>query len=76
MALRQTTGFMESLLRVIGLDWDVPDFGSLNRRLKTHFANIPHRGSKGPRHLLIDIEPVSGCPSWCHRFEPDGRPLE
>ena len=26
MALRQTTGFVESLLRLIGLDWTVPDF--------------------------------------------------
>ena len=26
MALRQTTGFVESLLRLIGLDWAVPDF--------------------------------------------------
>ncbi|MBY6058727.1 transposase, partial [Leisingera daeponensis] len=26
MALRQTTGFVESLLRLVGLDWAVPDF--------------------------------------------------
>jgi hypothetical protein len=26
MALRQTTGFVESLLRLIGRDWAVPDF--------------------------------------------------
>ena len=26
MALRQTTGFVESLLRLIDLDWTVPDF--------------------------------------------------
>ncbi len=29
MALRQTTGFVESLLRLIGLDWAVPDFSTL-----------------------------------------------
>ena len=28
MALRQTTGFVESLLCLIGLDWDVPDFST------------------------------------------------
>lgn len=28
MALRQTTGFVESLLRLVGLDWSVPDFRS------------------------------------------------
>ena len=54
MALRQTTGFVESLLRLIGLDWDVPDFGTLSRRQKTLAVNIPHRGSQGPLHLLID----------------------
>jgi hypothetical protein len=27
MALRQTTGFVESLLRLVGLDWTVPDLG-------------------------------------------------
>ena len=59
MALRQTTGFVESLLRLVGLDWDVPDFSTLSRRQKTLAVNIPHRGSQGPLHLLIDIEPVS-----------------
>ncbi len=54
MALRQTTGFVESLLCLIGLDWDVPDFSTLSRRQKTLAVNIPHRGSRGPLHLLID----------------------
>ena len=54
MALRQTTGFVESLLRLTGLDWEVPDFSTLSRRQKTLAVNIPHRGSQGPLHLLID----------------------
>ncbi len=54
MALRQTTGFVESLLGLIGLDWDVPDFSTLSRRQKTLAVNSPHRGSQGPLHLLID----------------------
>ena len=41
MALRQTTGFVESLLRLIGLDWAVPDFSTLSRRQKTLKVNIP-----------------------------------
>ena len=32
MALRQTTGFVESPLRLTDLDWVVPDFGTLSRR--------------------------------------------
>ena len=54
MALRQTTGFVESLLHLIGLDWAVPDFSTLSRRQKTLAVNIPFRGSQGPLHLLID----------------------
>ena len=54
MALRQTTGFVESLLRLIGLDWAVPDFSTLSHRQKTLKVNIPYRGSDGPLHLLID----------------------
>jgi len=54
MALRQATGFVESLLRLVGLDWTVPDFSTLSRRQKTLAVNIPYSGSKGPLHLLID----------------------
>ena len=54
MALRQTTGFVESLLRLVGLDWSVPNFSTLCRRQKTLAVNIPYRSSKGPLHLLID----------------------
>jgi len=54
MALRQTTGFVESLLRLIGLDWVVSDFSTLSRRQKTLKVNIPYRGSDGPLHLLVD----------------------
>jgi hypothetical protein len=47
-------GFVESLLRLIGLNWSVPDFSTLSRRQKTLAVNIPHRGAQGPLHLLID----------------------
>ena len=53
-ALRQTTGFVESLLHLIGLDWAVPDFSTLSRRQKTLKVNIPYRGSQGTLHLLMD----------------------
>jgi len=32
MSTRQTMGFVESLLQLIGLDWSVPDFSTLCRR--------------------------------------------
>jgi hypothetical protein len=45
---------VESLLRLIGLDWAVPDFGTLLRRKKTLKVNIPYRGPEGLLHLLVD----------------------
>ena len=54
MPLRQTTGFVESLLRLAGLDWKVPDFSTLCRRQKMLSVAIPYRGGTGPLHLLID----------------------
>ena len=54
LLLRQTTGFVESLLALTGLEWSVPDFSTLCRRQKTLPVNIPYRGSSGPLHLLID----------------------
>lgn len=54
LPLRQTTGFVESLLKLVGLDWAVPDFSTLCRRQKTLSVAIPYKGSAGPLHLLID----------------------
>ncbi|APG47606.1 transposase, IS4 family [Phaeobacter porticola] len=54
MPLRQTTGFGESLLRLVGLDWAVPDFSTLCRRQKTLNVSLPYRGGTGPLNLLID----------------------
>ena len=53
LPLRQTTGFVESLLRLVGLDWSVPDFSTLCRRQRTLSVAIPYKGSAGPLHLLI-----------------------
>ena len=54
LPLRQTTGFLESLLKLVGLDWAVPDFSTLCRRQRTLTVALPYRGSAGPLHLLID----------------------
>ena len=54
MALRQTTGFVTSLLKLAGLDWSVPDFSTLSRRQKDLAVVLPRRASVGPMHLLID----------------------
>lgn len=54
LPLRQTRGFVESLLHLVGLNWSVPDFSTLCRRQKTLFVAIPYKGSAGPLHLLVD----------------------
>ena len=54
LPLRQTTGFVESLLALTGLEWSVPDFSTLCRRQKILPVSIPYRGSSGPLHLLVD----------------------
>ena len=54
LPLRQTTGFIQSLLLLIGLDWVVPDFNTLCRRQRTLKVSLPYRGGTGPLNLLID----------------------
>ena len=72
-ALRQTTGFVESLLRLVGFAWSVPDFSTLSRRQKSLRVDIPYRGSDGPLHLLIDSTgiKVEGEGEW-HRRKHGG----
>lgn len=54
LALRQTTGFVESLLRLLGLDWRVPDFSTLSRRQRTLNVQIPLQSRREYLHLLVD----------------------
>ena len=54
MPLRKTTGFVQSLLRLIGLDWSGRNFSTLCRRQKTLNVSLPYRGGTGPLNLLID----------------------
>ena len=54
LPLRQTTGFVQSLLRPVGLDRLIPIFSSLFRRQKPLNFSLPYRGGTGPLNLLID----------------------
>lgn len=73
MALRQTTGFVESLLCLVGFNWPVPDFSTPSCRQKTLAVNIPYRGSKEPLHLIIDSTGIKleGEGEW-HALKHDG----
>ena len=54
LPLRQATGFVQSLLQLIGLDWAVPDFSTLCRRQRTLKVSLPYRGGTRPLNFLID----------------------
>ncbi|BAQ68006.1 transposase, IS4 family protein [Rhodovulum sulfidophilum] len=54
LPLRQTVGLVESLIRMAGLDWPVPDFSTLCRRQARLAVQIPYRASGQPLNLLID----------------------
>jgi hypothetical protein len=54
LPLRQTVGLVESLIRMAGLDWPVPDFSTLCRRQARIAVQIPYRASGQPLNLLID----------------------
>lgn len=72
LPLRQTTGFVESLLELVGLDWAVPDFSTLCRRQKTLSVAIPFPGSPGPLHFLVDSTGIKaeGEGEWNARKHP------
>lgn len=53
LALRQAMGMAQSLLKLSGLDWQVPDFNTVSRR-QTHLTvTIDARPTTG-LHLLVD----------------------
>ncbi len=54
LALRQSIGFVESLLKLAGLDWQVPDFSTVCRRQKRLVVEIPARVNPAGLHLLVD----------------------
>lgn len=54
LPLRQSIGLVESLLRLSGLDWPVPDFSTVSRRQKSLQVVIPHRRKNDVLHLLVD----------------------
>ena len=61
---RQTTGLVQSLLKLVGLDWVVPDFSILCRRQRTLNVAIPYRGGAGPLTLLIDSTGIKAEGEW------------
>ncbi|MQR01261.1 IS5 family transposase [Glaciimonas soli] len=54
LALRQAIGFIQSLLQLAKLDWEVPDYSTVCRRQKHLTVIIPRHSSRNGLHLLVD----------------------
>ena len=52
--LRQTLGLVQSLLRMAGLPWPVPDYSTVCRRQKSLNVQVHYRASEKGLHLLVD----------------------
>jgi len=48
------TGLVESLLRLAGLEWPVPDYTTLCRRQRTLPVELGGDPGSGGLHLLVD----------------------
>jgi hypothetical protein len=48
------TGFVQSLIKLCGLDWTAPDFTTLCRRQKYIDIQISYQKSHDGLHLLVD----------------------
>lgn len=55
LPLRQATGIVASLLKMVSLDWAVPDHTTPCRRQKTQAIQVPYQRADGPLNLLLDI---------------------
>jgi hypothetical protein len=54
LPLRQSLGLVESVLRMTGLDWKVPDFSTVCRRQQHLQVQLPDQRSTTALELLVD----------------------
>ena len=63
LPLRQTVGMVSSMLRLVGLDWFVPDLSTTCRTQKTLAVQILYHCADGPLNLLLPSRYISlKCP--------------
>ncbi len=76
LALRQTTGLVQSVLQLCGLTWPVPDFSTLCRRQLDLNVQVPYTRSQAGLHLLVDSTGIKflGEGEWkCKKHGPERR---
>ena len=76
LALRQSTGLVQSVLQLSGLAWPAPDFSTLCRRQLELNVQVPYIRSQGGLHLLVDSTGIKflGEGEWkCKKHGPERR---
>ena len=72
LPLRQTEGFLDSLLRMMGLDLKAPDHTTLSRRNQIVELPALTRAHDGPIHLIVDSTglKILGSGDWnVHKYK-------
>ena len=72
LPLRQTEGFLDSLLRLMGLNLKAPDHTTLSRRNQIVAVPPLTRAHDGPIHLIVDSTglKILGCGEWnAHKYK-------
>jgi transposase len=54
LSLRMVTGFVQSIIKLYGLDWTAPDYSTICRRQKHIDIQISYEKSCNGLHLLVD----------------------
>lgn len=54
LSLRMVTGFVQSLIKLCGLDWTAPDYSTICRRQRHIDIQISYQKSRERLHLLVD----------------------
>jgi hypothetical protein len=69
LPLRQTEGFVASLLRLMGQHLTAPDHTTLSRRNRDLLVPALRRADDGPLHLIVDSTglKIYGAGEWCSR---------
>ena len=69
LPLRQTEGFVASLLRLMGRHLNAPDHTTLCRRNRDVLVPALRRADDGPIHLIVDSTglKIYGAGEWCSR---------
>lgn len=76
ISLRTATGFVQSLIKLCGLDWIAPEYSIICRRQKHIDISISYKKSRNGLHLFVDSTGLKflGEGEWkCKKHQPEYR---